>query len=193
MTKKIRALCIVAHPDDETIWMGGTIMKNKSWKWTIFSLCRKNDSDRMPKFKRVCDFYGSDYIISDLDDEVLHPLKIKEIEDKIESELDEKDYEHIYTHGENGEYGHLRHKEIHKAVKSLVKKKHLNCKKLFFFSYDVKEDNGIPKTVESDFIVRLTKDELAIKKKMIIEYYGFKENSFEALSCNKKEAFVLLK
>ena len=38
------ALVIVAHPDDETIWMGGTILKNKNWKWTILSLCRASDT-----------------------------------------------------------------------------------------------------------------------------------------------------
>ena len=65
------ALCIVAHPDDETIWMGGTIMKN-NYNWTIICLCRKNDLDRSPKFKKVCDYYKAKSIISDLDDEKLN-------------------------------------------------------------------------------------------------------------------------
>ena len=54
-----KASIVVAHPDDETIWMGGTILKNKYWDWTIISLCRKNDPDRMPKFKKVCAYYGA--------------------------------------------------------------------------------------------------------------------------------------
>ena len=77
------ALVIVAHPDDETIWMGGTILKNKNWKWTILSLCRKNDADREPKFMEVCSFYGAEGIISDLDDEKLKPLQVNEVIKKI--------------------------------------------------------------------------------------------------------------
>ena len=193
MTKKTRALCIVAHPDDETIWMGGTIMKNRSWKWTILSLCRRDDTDRMPKFRKVCAFYDADAIISNLDDYKLKPLKIKDIEDKIKSELSNIEYDYIYTHGENGEYGHLRHREIHKAVKSLVRKKELKCEKLFFFSYDIKEDNRIPEIVEGDFKVELNKQELRTKQKLVTQYYGFKDDSFEALSSCGKEAFVYLR
>ena len=64
-----RALVIVAHPDDETIWMGGTILKNPKVNWTIFSLCRRSDRDRAPKFFKVCKIYKAKAIITDLDDE----------------------------------------------------------------------------------------------------------------------------
>ena len=84
--KKIKALCIVAHPDDETIWMGGKILKEKDWDWTILSLCRGDDRDRMPKFKKVCRIYGAKAVISDLDDEKLNPLAVSEIINKIKEQ-----------------------------------------------------------------------------------------------------------
>ena len=82
MTRKKEALCIVAHPDDETIWMGGAILKNK-FNWTIISLCRKNDLDREPKFRRVCKFYSANSIISDLEDDIVKPIPIYTIINKI--------------------------------------------------------------------------------------------------------------
>ena len=36
---------IVAHPDDETLWAGGTILNHPSWHWFVACLCRGNDQD----------------------------------------------------------------------------------------------------------------------------------------------------
>ena len=44
---------IVAHPDDETLWAGGTILSHPSWKWFIVCLCRKSDKKRATKFYKV--------------------------------------------------------------------------------------------------------------------------------------------
>src|SRR4030043_70388 len=63
------ALVIIAHPDDETIWMGGTIARFKNIEWTIFSLCRQSDPDRAPKFLQVCRYYRAKAIITDLEDD----------------------------------------------------------------------------------------------------------------------------
>jgi LmbE family N-acetylglucosaminyl deacetylase len=194
MGKKTQALCVVAHPDDETIWMGGTILKNKDWDWTILSLCRKEDPDRMPKFQKVCEFYKAKGIISDLEDENIAPIEIPELMQKIISNLPQKEYDYIFTHGENGEYGHQRHKEIHKAVKKLVDSKELNCNKLLTFSYDVPdhEKSEITEPVlESDVVTKLTQKELSVKKEIVNEIYKYPEGGPEMLYCNKIEAFNL--
>src|SRR3989344_4944641 len=102
MKEKKEALCIVAHPDDETIWMGGTIMKNKDFNWTVISLCRKNDPDRAPKFKETCKFYKAESLISDLNDKILKPILTSQIIKKIRSLLPKFKYDVIFTHGKNG-------------------------------------------------------------------------------------------
>jgi len=190
MTEKITALCIVAHPDDETIWMGGTISKNSEWKWTILSLCRKNDENRAPKFRKVCGFYKASPVIEDLDDETDRHISQKEVEEKILSALKQKRYDYIFTHGENGEYGHPRHVDTHKAVKNLTRKKTLSCKKLFFFS--IKNNDGkISSPSDGDLVNVLTKREFAEKISVMRDLYGFAPDGIDASYCQQTEVFNL--
>lgn len=198
MKKEVNALCIVAHPDDELIWMGGTILNHPNWNWTIISLCRKDDPDRMPKFVQACKRYKANCIISDLDDEKLNRLSPNLVSEKIKSLLPSRSYDYIFTHGKNGEYGHLRHKEVHKAVKKLISQRDLICNKIYFFSY-IPGDQVAPHNPQlripipnksADLYVQLNSSKYSEKIKLITKLYGFKENIFETLSCNKGEAFV---
>src|SRR3990167_8285313 len=137
----MRALVIVAHPDDELIWMGGFILKNKDWNFDVISLCRKNDGDRAPKFQRVCKELNVNYCsMSDLDDEALTNVRENEIVNRVLKMLNNDEYDYVFTHGLNGEYGHKRHREINKAVRNMIKRKELKCRKLFYFSY--RKENG---------------------------------------------------
>lgn len=194
-------LVIIAHPDDETIWMGGTILHEKENDWTILSLCRKTDSDRMPKFMEVCRLLNAKGIITDLDDEKLMPLDLEVIAKKIEDNLPKLYFDNVYTHGVNGEYGHIRHIELHKAVKKLINERRIMCKRAFVFSYlpgEVRSNHNknlkIPVANNNSDIVNELNKKIHMKKLSLInKTYGFTKESFEFMSSGLKEAFSILK
>ena len=196
-----KALMIVAHPDDEIIWAGGLILQNPDWDWTIFSLCRASDKDRAPKFRKVCKYLKSKSIISDLDDESGEPLPGRAVKNLILSNLKEKNYDYIFTHGSNGEYGHIRHLDVHRAVTELVKENKLKCKKLYFFAYIPGSQRSLhdKKTFipiadkKADWQIKLTNKQHQKKLKIITEIYGFKHPVFETMAADDEEAFSLRK
>jgi len=193
MAKK-EILVIVAHPDDETIWMGGTLLKSKANK-TIITLCRKDDKDRFPRYDKACKVFNAQSYMSDLDDsEKGHYKNIssEEVIIRILKIIKDKKYDYLYTHGENGEYGHIRHIEIHKAIEEMLKQNLISPKKVFFFSY-IKTDKNSNINSNADKLIKLEKPYFKMKKNIIKEIYGFNEGSFEYESCRDVEAFDIKK
>ena len=187
---KEKVLIIVAHPDDETIWIGGTILKNsENWDLTIISLCRGDDPDRAPKFRKVCEIYKAKSFISDLEDETLKPISITEVIKRIK-QFAQKEYDYIYTHNTNGEYGHIRHIDVHKAVLKMLDKGDLSTEKLFLFDYENVKDICCAKKTRDKFI-KLDNLTLKRKKEIINEVYGFSKESFEYKCSRDKEAFIV--
>jgi hypothetical protein len=76
---------IVAHPDDETLWAGGTILMHPAWQWFILCLCRGIDPPpALPGFLKALTALRSEGAMGDLDDGPgQYPLDEKEVEGAI--------------------------------------------------------------------------------------------------------------
>lgn len=183
---------IVAHPDDETLWSGGTILSNPSWEYFVISLCRKNDIDRATKFYEVLKIYGAKGTMGDLDDGPDQiPLKKKEIKLAILNLLPTRNFDLIITHHPNGEYTkHLRHQEISRAVFKLWKKGKLTASELWTFAYEDGNKKYYPLAVQSATICTTLAQTIWQKKyNLITETYGYGKDSWEAKTTPRAEAF----
>jgi LmbE family N-acetylglucosaminyl deacetylase len=191
--EKTRSVAIiVAHPDDETLWVGGTILSNPFWKCFVVSLCRKNDTDRSRRFIEALKIYHAEGIMGDLDDGPdQNPLDTKEIELEILNLLPSEKFDLIITHNQSGEYTkHLRHEEISLAVLNLWQTGQLKANELWTFAYEDGNKKYFPLAVQSASIyTMLPRTIWQDKYKLITETYGFKRDSWEAKTTPSAEAF----
>jgi LmbE family N-acetylglucosaminyl deacetylase len=195
LSKGCKCAVVVAHPDDETLWAGGTILLHPDVQWTIVALCRKSDKDRAPKFFKALEKLGATGSMGNLDDgpEQL-PLAGQEVQAVILDLLPSDRYDLIITHGLWGEYTqHLRHEETGKAVMTLWKSEMLFAKQIWRFAYEDGDGKYLPRAVnDADFNTRLPNEIWQKKYEIITEIYGFATNSFEAKTTPKEEAFWCL-
>jgi LmbE family N-acetylglucosaminyl deacetylase len=187
---------IVAHPDDETLWAGGTILINSGINWEIISLSRKSDPDRGLKFFKVLKEYDAIGNIGDLDDEAeQRPLDTKKVEQIIVALLKEKKYDLIITHSIRGEYmRHRRHEETAEAVLSLLIKNNLVARELWMFAYEDGGKKYYPRAIcSADKCIKLPEEIWNKKFRIITDIYGFSSESWEAKTTPKTEAFWCFK
>jgi LmbE family N-acetylglucosaminyl deacetylase len=193
MNNKTKTIAIVvAHPDDETLWAGGTILGNPGKEYFIASLCRKNDPDRAPKFARVLNALGANGIMGDLDDQPEQiPLADEEVEQAILQLLPARQYDLAITHSIYGEYTrHRRHEEIGRAMINLWASGRLIINEFWAFAYSDGGRSHLPVADTSALLYNELSPGLWEKKYDIItEIYGFEKNSWEARTTPRAEAF----
>jgi LmbE family N-acetylglucosaminyl deacetylase len=187
-----RAGIIVAHPDDETLWAGGTVLMHGGWHWTVITVCRGSDAERAGRFYRAMALYGAKGAMADLDDgPEQKPLPEEEIRKGILSTLPDTEFDVIFTHGPRGEYTrHLRHEETSAAVLALWEAGKLLAEELRMFAY---EDGGglyLPRAVKhADRRTRLPSHIWQRKYEIVTKVYGFSPDSLEGKTTPSVEAF----
>ncbi|MHB1458230.1 MAG: PIG-L deacetylase family protein [Armatimonadota bacterium] len=187
------SVCVmVAHPDDETLWAGGTLLINPQWRCRIFTLCRASDTDRAPKFASVLKEYNASGTMADMDDSRdQSPLQDSNVQETVAALIGAAHYDLFITHSPWGEYtSHRRHQEVNRAVISLWQRGILKANKLWFFAYNDKNETHLPLAVETaDIRIDLPSTIWEEKYRIICDLYGFLPDSWEARATPRIEAF----
>ena len=161
-----KKLMIVAHPDDETLWGGANLFKDRYFVVCLtngFNLKRAND------FKKILKFTNNSGIIlnyPDLKDNYIRD-DWSEVKTGILKDLSKLlNYQHwdkIVTHGPDGTTGHIHHKKTCKYV-TLIVKKYNEFNNLYYFGKFFSKKK-LPK-----YLPRISDEELSYKKKEINIY-----------------------
>lgn len=183
---------IVAHPDDETLWAGGTVLLHPEWQCFIVCLCRREDAERASRFYNALKILTSEGIMGDLDDgPEQEPLDEKEVERMILDLLPSRHFDLLITHNPSGEYTtHLRHEETSKAVITLWHAGKVSADELWTFAYEDGRKTYYPKSVENAPIHYILASQIWLRKyRIITQIYGFDKNSWEANTTPRIESF----
>jgi LmbE family N-acetylglucosaminyl deacetylase len=187
-----RCAVIVAHPDDETLWAGGTILMHPDSQWTVVTVCRKSDPDRSAKFFQALGALNASGAMGNLDDgPEQSPLADQEVQNTILALLPSDRFDLIITHSLWGEYTkHLRHEETARAVLALYRSGRLSSNQIWMFAYEDGGGKYLPKPIEdADISVKLPEEIRQKKYDIITQTYCFGPDSFEARTTPSKEAF----
>ncbi len=191
----VNCAVVVAHPDDETLWAGGTMLLHPDSCWTVVTLTRKSDPNRAPRFFKALERYNARGVMGDLDDgPEQKPLGPIDVQDAIMDLLPSDRLDLLLTHGPWGEYtSHKRHEEVSRAIRTLRQSERLRVGEIWMFAYDDKGGKRLPQPlIDADTYVRLPQEVWKEKYRLITEVYGFATDSFEARTTPKDESFWVM-
>lgn len=111
---------IVAHPDDESIFGGATLLQEKGWK--VVCLTNGDHPVRSKEFRKAMEYARTDCEMWCYPDQWMGDFNRKKLSKDIGRVLKQDNYEKVVTHGPFGEYGHTQHQALFEIVSRLVSK-----------------------------------------------------------------------
>lgn len=111
-------LVVVAHADDEVLNMGGTLHQWKDEYWKIVCVTKDIEHGRDPQFYEVCKMLGADGVILGYEMGLKKKWSNKNVAKDLESILNEREWDRVFTHNATGEYGHVQHIQLNKIMRA---------------------------------------------------------------------------
>lgn len=112
----MKALVLVAHPDDEVLFLGSTILAHPDWEWDIVSFTHDWEDWRGREFAeahKALHYFGGSVTSAmlGLADEDVPESEFSVWEDRFLEWLAQgyQGWDRVYTHNRVGEYGHPHH------------------------------------------------------------------------------------
>ncbi|BDU76902.1 PIG-L family deacetylase [Mesoterricola sediminis] len=187
-----RVAVIVAHPDDETMWACGLLLKHAELDLTIIALNHRTDPDRAPRFHRALARYGARGDLGALRDGGREDeLPEGQVEETILHLLPRATFDLVLTHSPRGEYTeHKFHDEVSDAVRVLFEQGRLQANELWHFAYDDDGARSVPHPAQNaSLVLPLTQAQFRDKLAIIQGIYGFGPDAWETVNAPRTEAF----
>jgi hypothetical protein len=142
----MKAICVVAHPDDCIIFAYAFIYNHPEYQWSIAFVTNSEFSERGKEITKFWNSRGINTMFLGYEDNVddhwtNHAISFDTVEANNKIQALVKDYDLILTHNKNGEYGHIHHVFVNSCLNefdNVVTFNHLrNFYKFKFLNYNL--------------------------------------------------------